>query len=183
MKIFKNNRNTAPPSGLTTVILNDSKKKPAELKKIISAMSTHNILIEKSGFIFNSSIIDNTLYIGILPYFIEGQRTRHYDIELPEQSKCLLYGFVNSNETLDLMFKPDKSTYLGEFLPDMAELFSNTYIRLARFLIENGFAEHFCFDFGTENIFGEIKLFNPIPETILDLASHEAPFDSNHIPG
>jgi hypothetical protein len=172
-----NNNDAIPPSRITEIILNKENKQPDELKSVIPALTNHDILIQKSGFIFNSSITDNCLCIGILPYFIDGQRTRHYDIDLPVKGKCLLYGFINSNETLDLLFKPARDTYNGAFLPGIADIFRDNYIRLARFFIENDFAGHFSFDLGTESLFDEIKIFPEAPATMLELARQPAPCD------
>jgi len=171
------NNNTIPSSGITYIVLNDKEKSSKEIKAIISSLSDHKILILKSGFIFNASIINDSLYMGVLPYFIEGERTHHYDIHLPLQGKCLIYGFINSNKTLDLLFKPTSETYNGCFLPGIADIFRDNYIRLARFLIENGFGRHVAFDFGTQSIFEETKLFVNIPRTVEDLALQIATFE------
>ena len=170
--------NNIPSSGLSRIILNNTEKSPKELKSIIFSLSDHKILILKSGFIFNASILDDSLYISILPYFIEGERTYHYDIHLPLQGKCLLYGFVNANKTLDLLFKPASETYNGCFLPGIADIFCDNYIRLTRFLIEDGFRRHFKSDLGTQNLFEETKLFANIPKTVEALALQIAPFDN-----
>lgn len=159
------------PSGLTKILLNKEEKSPRELKSIISALSDRDILIAKSGFLFNSSINGNGLCLGVLPYFIDGERTHHYDIELPESGKCILLGFINSNAALTLLFKPEKDTYdNGAFLPGMADVFRDNYIRLARFLIENGFFADFELDLVTKCLFDEIKMFEDIPATVKELA-------------
>ena len=95
-------------SGINRIFLNKKEKNARELKSIIAALSNHDILIEKSGFLFNSSINEDCLCIGILPYFINGERTHHYDIELPENGKCMLRGFINSNAMLAIIFVPEK---------------------------------------------------------------------------
>lgn len=177
MKTQTDKNNAIPPSGITGIILNNEEKSSKDLKSIVFSLSDPKILILKSGFIFNASILNNRLYIGILPYFIEGERTHHYDISLPLQGKCLLYGFINANKTLDLFFKPARDTYNGCFLPGIADIFLDNYIRLARFLIENGFERHFTFDLGTQNLFEETKLFALVPATVEDLALQVAPFD------
>lgn len=174
---MKSHNDIISPSGISRVLLNKAKKSPRELKSIIPALSNRDILIEKSGYLFNSSISGNCLCIGILPYFIEGQRTYHYDIELPEQGKCVLRGFINSNATVALLFEPDSDTYDGAFLPGVADIFRDNYVRLARFLLENGFSEDFEFDFGTKSIFEETKMFADIPATMKKLALQAAPFD------
>jgi len=171
------NNNTIPPSGIKNIVLNDEEKSSKDIKAIISSLSDYKILILKSGFIFNASILENSLYMGILPYFIEGERTYHYDIHLPLEGKSLLYGFINSNKTLDLLFKPNSETYNGYFLPGIADIFRDNYIRLARFLIKNGFGRHVAFDVGTQNLFEETKLFANIPKTVEALALQVAPFD------
>jgi len=170
-------------SGINKVFLNKKEKKACELKSIISALSNKDILIEKSGFLFNSSISDNCLCIGILPYFIDGQRTQHYDIELLGNGKCVLRGFINSNALLAILFQPEHNTYdlSSGFLPGMTELFCDNYVRLARFLIENGFSPDFELDLVTKCLFDEIKMFENIPSTVKELAMQESVFDAKSL--
>jgi hypothetical protein len=158
------------PSGITRILLNQEEKQAGELKSIMKALSNRKILIEKSGYLFNSSIKDNCLCIGILPYFVNGERTHHYDIELPVQGKCILYGFINSNTMLALLFKPDKETYYNGFQPEMAEVFRDNYVRLARFFIENGFPGKFELDLVTKCLFEEANMFTDVPSTVKELA-------------
>jgi hypothetical protein len=167
------------PSGITRILLNKEKKAPRELKSIMSAMSDRDILIEKSGYLFNSSINDNCLCLGILPYFINGERTHHYDIELPESGKCILLGFINSNALLAILFKPESDTYDNGFLPGMADVFCDNYVRLARFFIENGFPGEFELDLVTKCLFDETKMFTDIPGTVKELAMQASPFDKS----
>jgi len=164
--------NTVLSSGITKIILNGRETSNSEIKSVIFALSDMNILIQKSGYIFNSSILENCLCLGLLPYFIEGERTHHYDIDLPVKGKCVLYGFINSNRSLGILFKPDGDTYNGAFLPGIADLFRDNYIRLARFLINNGFSEDFRLDIATKNILEETKLLPEIPSTVKELALH-----------
>ena len=168
---------TIPPSGITKVILNDKVTTPAYQKSIISTLSNREILIRKNGYIFSSSIREDCLCLGILPYFIEGERTHHYDIDLSVKGKCILFGFINSNETIAILFKPDKETYNNGFLPGIVDVFRDNYIRLARFLINYGFAENFELDLATRNIMEESKLFTETPLTVRELALQPAPFD------
>ena len=166
-------------SGISRIFLNKKEKSTVELKSIISALSDRDMLIEKSGYLFNSSIKGNCLCIGILPYFINGERTHHYDIELPENGKCMLRGFINSNAMLAIIFKPEKDTYAnGDFLPGMADIFRDNYVRLARFFIENGFSADFELDLVTKCLFDEIKMFTEIPGTVKELAMQETSFDT-----
>jgi hypothetical protein len=142
-------------------------------------LSDKKILIQKSGYIFSSSIKDDCLYIGILPYFIEGERTHHYDIELPVKAKCVLLGFINSNGTIAILFKPDNETYNNGFLPGIADVFRDNYIRLARLLINYGFSRDFELDLATRNIIETSKLLSEVPLTVKELALQPAPFDIN----
>ena len=165
------------PSGISRIFLHNKEKSPGELKSIISALSNRDMLIEKSGYLFNSSINGNCLCIGILPYFVDGQRTHHYEIEIPENGKCVLLGFINSNETLTILFKPQSDTYNKVFLPGVAEIFCDNYVRLARFFLENGFFEDFKLDLVTKNLFEETNMFAEIPRTVKELALQAIPFD------
>ena len=166
-----------PSSGLTRILLNEKEKSAKDLKTVITTLSDHDMLIIKSGYLFNSSISDNCLCLGLLPYFIDGQRTYHYDIDLSVKGKCILFGFINPNETISLLFKPRKDTYNGTFLPGIADIFSDNYIRFARFLVENGFSGSFELDFSTKNLLEETKLFEDTPSTVKELALLPAPFE------
>jgi len=177
MTSYTDNNDVINSSGISRIFLNKEKKNPGELKSIMSALSDRNILIEKSGYLFNSSINGNCLSIGVLPYFVDGQRTHHYDIELPERGKCILSGFINSNTMLALLFKPESDTYNDGFLPGMADVFCDNYVRLARFFIENGFPGDFELDLVTKCLFEETKMFTDIPATVKELAMQVTPFD------
>lgn len=173
-----NNSEVIPPSGIKTIILIDKEIGFDEFKPIMAAISDLNILIQKSGYLFTSSIKGDSLCIGLLPYFIDGQRTHHYDIDLSVRGKCVLVGFVNSNETIAIYFKPSEDTYNGAFLPGIADVFCDNYIRLARFFFENGFSKNFDLDAGTKSILSETALFAEIPATLKELASFPAPYDT-----
>ena len=70
-----------------------------------------------------------------------------------------------------------KNTYDNGFLPGMADIFCDNYVRLARFLIENGFPGDFELDLVTKCLFDEIKMFEDIPATVKELALQVTPFD------
>lgn len=165
-----NSNDVIPPSGITRVILNNKERNKDDLASLIPALSDRDILIQKSGYIFNSSFSDNSFCLGLLPCCIGGQRTHHYEIDLPEKGKCVLFGFISPNETLAILFKPGKDIYNGVFLTGIAEIFRKNYILLARFLLENGFSEHFGIDFATKNLLEEAKLFATPPTTLKELA-------------
>ncbi|MEA2012344.1 MAG: hypothetical protein U9O87_04560 [Verrucomicrobiota bacterium] len=155
------------------IILNGEIKSSEETRSIISALSTREILIRNGGFIFNFSLKDTTLSFTVLPFFINRQRTHHYDIHLSEAGKCILYGFVNSNKTVTILFKSTSTSYVNGFLPGMAELFRKNYVILAIFMIKNGFQKTYPLDIVTKNLLEESKLFKNIPSTIQQLAEQK----------
>jgi hypothetical protein len=177
MKKYSIKIEIVPSSRITKVILNDKEMTSDELRPVMLALSDRDILIQKSGYIFNSSILDNCLCFGVLPYFIEGERTHHFDIDLPVKGKCVLYGFINSNQTLAILFKPNNDTYNNGFLPGIADIFRDNYIRFARVLVNNGFSENVELDQATINILEEIKLFTEPPSTIKELAQQNTTLD------
>jgi len=177
MTDHSNSNGIIPASGIARVILNDEEKSEESLGAIIPVLSNRDILIEKGGYIFNSSISDNCLCLSIRPCFIDGQRMYHYEIELPVKGECVLFGFITSNG-LALLFKPESNTYERGFLPGMAAIFRDNYVRLARFLVEHGFSRHFALEFTTISTLEEVRLFAEIPATVNELALRTAAFDA-----
>ncbi len=165
-----NDSDIIPPSGITRVILNNEEKNPEDLNCLISTLSNRDILIREKGYIFKSSIMGNCLRFGFLPFFVNGRAASHYEINFSADGQCALFGFIDSNGTLALLFKPNRNTYGAGFLPGMADIFRDNYIRLARFLIENGFSWDFILDFATEFILEKSKLFVKAPVTVKELA-------------
>jgi len=89
----------------------------------------------------------------------------------------MLRGFINSNAMFAILFKPESDTYDNGFLPGMADVFCDNYVRLARFFIENGFPCEFELDLVTKCLFDETKMFTDIPATVKELAMQASPFD------
>ena len=152
-------------SGISTVILNEKPASSEELKKIVTALCDKKIIVEKGGFLFSSCIRGNTLYIGILPYFTNGERNYHYNIELPED-KSILTGFINSNASLEIFFKLTIEEQKKKLTSDQIFRFRENYIKLCRFFLENGFSGSFKFSPIAIAPLVELGIFPEAPDTV-----------------
>lgn len=157
------------PSGITKTTLNGKLASSGDLKEALSALSDKLVLAEKGGYLFKSLIQDDHLYLGVLPYFINGQRALHHDIDLPEDPFTLI-GFINSNGSLGLVFKLSKEYFKEGLTSETICLFREQYIRFAAFLIENDFPTGFEIDIITKQLLVETGTFPDPPENVGELA-------------
>ncbi|MCK5199236.1 MAG: hypothetical protein KAR21_12835, partial [Spirochaetales bacterium] len=58
------------------------------------------------GFLLKVTVLADQIYIGIIPNFINGERTFHYDIEIGVENEFTLIGAVNHQQIFTLLFKP-----------------------------------------------------------------------------
>lgn len=154
---------------IDTIILNESKISSKEFRKVVVAICDKTVLVEKGGFLFSALIRDNTLYMGILPYFIEGQRAYHYNIKLPTE-KHILIGFINSNATIDIYFKLSSEEMKDGITEELLDYFRKSYKTFCSILIEHGFSEDFPFGPSTISVFQETGLFREIPQDVKQVA-------------
>lgn len=125
---------------ITEVVINKKVIAPKKVRKMITAMGDHKVIAAKGGYIFNVSFQESIIILGVLPYFIHGQRTRHYDIEMPEDY-YKLFGFINSNGSMDLMFKVSRAEYKTGLSVETKQQFAENCIDFAKFLVEYGFPQ------------------------------------------
>ena len=154
------------------IVLNELETSTDEFRSVVSALCNKTVLVEKGGFLFSALIKENTLYIGILPYFIEGERAYHYNINLPEE-KHILIGFINSNASIDIYFKLTKEEMENGIDEELLTYFRQSYISFCKILIEHGFEEDLPFGPLTINVFKETALFPNIPKNIKQVAVAE----------
>lgn len=142
---------------ITEFIVNGKVTSPKQLRKIVTAMGDANIIAVKGGYIFNVSFQDATMVLGVMPYLIHGQRTRHYDIKMPED-RYMLVGFINSNGTLDLMFKVSRAEYRAGLSDETKQHYADRCITFATIMLEYGLPEHCIINPITVAIMAEIEL-------------------------
>ena len=127
------------------VILNGTAAKPSALTLLKEALSTPNIVTEKGGYLFKSRMDGQAFHFGILPNFLNGQRTYHYDIDIGP-SEFNLIGSINANGSLTAVFKLDRAK-VGHPLPEaVREEYRRQYAVLAWFLIDCGLSPSFPLD-------------------------------------
>ncbi len=156
-------------SGIQNVILNEKKTDKNTLKQIIPALSNPTILNEKGGYIFKTLVLEDTLYLGLLPYLIDGKRTYHFNIKMP-QEEFVLIGFINSNGSIELLFKMKPEQYKAGLSLEEIKYYRKSYIKFARCLLEFKFNEEVKLDAVTRQALTEIKIFTEVPRNIKGLA-------------
>jgi hypothetical protein len=109
---------------------------------LISAFNSRSILTEKGGYIFKAASDSKKLHFGVLPHFLEGERTHHYDIELPRKFSEVLVGTLNPEGVFSILFIP-KNKLLGN---EELSSYRMMYIDLAAGLIERGLNITGCLD-------------------------------------
>ena len=118
-----------------SIYINKVKAGKKLIKSVTAAMSNPKILTEKGGFLFKISYTQNKLYFGIIPSFLGGERTHHYEIEMNHEDEYTLIGGINSSGVMTLLFKPAaqplrkeaKSNYYKTFQTFAFFLFNNGY--------------------------------------------------------
>jgi hypothetical protein len=157
-------------SGIKKVILNGKKTRKSIIKQAVSALHNKTIIAEKGGYLFKVHIQNHHLHIGIVPYYINGQRAHHYDIEITEH-KYTLTGFINSNKSISLLVKLTQEEYKKGLSLEDKTRFHETYIRFALFLLEYGYPESTEIDMVTRMLLKELELSKEIPTTIKELGN------------
>ncbi len=147
------------------VVLNGDAVSAKELSLLAEALSTPGIVTEKGGYLFKSRMDGQRFHLGILPNFLNGLRTYHYDIDIGPSAFNLI-GSIKANGTLTVVFKPDRAK-LGHPLPDAdREEYRRQYAELARFLIECGLPPSFPLDSISTDVLREAQLSE---ESAIDL--------------
>jgi hypothetical protein len=157
-------------SGITKIVFNGKPTKARQLMRVVKALSDKTILADKGGYIFSLHIDDDTLHIGILPYFIGNERSRHYDIDIPE-GKFNLIGFVNVNAFVELFFKLSRDDYLKGLNDDEVARYRENYVRFSRFMMELNFPIHTELSFETQDLLRKLNIIPNPPKTIGELAN------------
>ncbi len=155
------------------IILNGEEKNPNEIRKILAAISNKKILKEKGGYVTKTSILDNHFFIGIIPAFIEGRKKYHYDIKLEYENQFTLIGSINADETMTIVFKLDKETYLRGLSEKEKAKMRNNYIKFARVFTDNGFPEDFKLDSSTIMLLERSRLFEKTPKILEEISKVE----------
>ena len=157
------------------VIFNGKAVVPREkLKTIVSALSNRDVITEKGGFIFKSRLDDETLNLGILPWFVDGARTYHYNIDIGE-SKFNLIGFINPNYTVTILFKLDREDLQKGLSKGDQENFLRQYAGLAGLLVKYGFPRDFPLDQISGDVLEIAGICSSRIKTLGELAQLEEP--------
>ena len=151
------------------VTLNGKTGKPSIARSFIAALNDERIITEKGGFLFKALAAGDRLVLGVTPCFIDGERTYHYDSQLPGEDEFTLIGSVTPDGIFEILFKPLSM----ELSPEEIRKYADTYVMLARFLLENGYSRRGMFDMVTISLLLEAGLFHPVPRDLAGLASDD----------
>lgn len=153
-----------------TIILNGEAVSPKDISLLAEAVSTPNTVAEKGGYLFKSRADEQAFHLGILPNFLNGQRTYHYDIDITP-SEFNLIGSINVNGSVTAVFKLDQAK-LGHPLSqaDRTE-YRKQYAQLARFLIGCGLSPSVALDSISTDTLQEAQLCKECAVTLGLLAT------------
>ncbi len=162
------------PNPITKVTFNGKTGKPKLVAPLIHALNTPAILIEKSGFLFQATIRGHRLILGVLPYFIDGQRSMHYDIKLSVKTQFTLIGNISADGQFTILFRPD----CDELSPEAKRTYADSYVPVARGLRTGGLLSDGPLDAITIQLLTEADLFPTTPQSITELAQQPCSTDS-----
>lgn len=160
-------------SHVREVTLNGKTGKPSIARSFIEALNDERIITEKGGFLFKVLVAGEMLVLGVTPCFIDGERTYHYNSQLPGEDEFTLIGSITPDGTFEILFKPLSL----ELSPEDIRKYADTYVMFARFLLENGYSGQGRLDTMTVSMLREAGLFNQVPEDIIGLASSACSLD------
>ena len=157
-------------SKIKKIIINGNPAKPCEVRKIISSISDKNILIEKGGYLFTVLISGDCCNLGILPYQIDGTRKYHFELDMPAD-ELILTGFINTNNSITLLFKLTPEKYKRGLSPKEKSAFKEAFYRFFCFLLEYGFPGNFEIDTVTQDLLTSSGILKTAPHTAEELVS------------
>lgn len=160
-------------SHVQEVTLNGKTGKPSSARSFIRALNDERIITEKGGFLFKALIAGDRLVLGVTPCFINGEKTYHYDTQLPGENEFTLIGSVAPGGIFEILFKPLSRELSHEDIREYADI----YVRLARFLLENDYSGRGTLDLVTVSLLRETGFFHPAPENLTGLASKACSLD------
>lgn len=133
-------------------------------RKVLKSIQNSKILTDKGGFLFRSSITEKNYYIGLIPNFINGERSHHYDIVLDCEDRYRLTGFFNADKTLNILFTPPEDKKL------ITELFKrelkDSYKKTAAIFMFYGIAGEIELDWITKKILTELNMCSSVPDNL-----------------
>lgn len=153
---------------INKIILNRDLIANKEIKRIISSLADKSILTAKGGFLIKSTVIGSVIHLAVIPYQIDGERTYHYNMIMPENAEYILTGFINSNLSLTLIIDNKKYKELNRV---QKKEFLIQYVLLSKFLIENGFNKNFSLDVITLQVINNLTEKKNYMNNIFDLAN------------
>ena len=119
--------------------------------------------MQAGGFLFKTCLVEEKLYIGIIPAISEGERLHHYDINIPD-SKHLI-GSISATGEFSILFSTEKE----ELNDKTRKLWRLQYSAFTAVLFALGYSKRGDLDWISQQIIKETNLFDPIPETLSEI--------------
>lgn len=156
---------------MNRIYINNKKANRKTIKAMIEAISNKTILTEKGGFLLKVTALNDKLYIGIIPNYINGERTHHYDIKIGVENEFTLIGAVNNQIILTLLFKPATPVLSTE----ARNRYRSVYKLFAEFLFTNGFSQGGELDWITQKIIKDSGISSKEIKSLkeLEIRSHQ----------
>jgi hypothetical protein len=164
-----------PPSGIKKIIISEvgENRKSSEPREIpAKEMKSKIAELNRGGFLFSAEIKGDALTIGIAH-----PGAGHADIKDPVPSIHMLRGRTDPETGEISLVLSDPKVIMDLFEANatdpgekIVEKISDTYIRLARALIELGFSGTFTFSSGTRQVMDMNLMFKNIPGTLEELS-------------
>ncbi len=129
-----------------------------ELREILTAVADPKVLAVKGGFLIKLALQGQVLDLALLPYQIDGQRTYHYNMILPEECACILTGFINTNRSITMMIdQPHDKTSRQPLSVEQRKAYLQSFLDFADLFIRHGFDPGFELDLITNQILQKLS--------------------------
>lgn len=151
-----------------TFFLNGKKAGRSITRDMMNALNSPSIRTEKGGYLFKSLLLENQFYLGILPSFHQGDRTYHYQIEMP-QGKGMISGVLNPEGIFTLLIIEKQ-----EFSESLKEAYRKSYQALAEELLAAGLNPPGPLDDISCQLIKQLDLFPNAPGSLQDLLESPA---------
>ncbi|MBI9105702.1 MAG: hypothetical protein JEZ04_03100 [Spirochaetales bacterium] len=154
---------------LKKLYLNGKKAGGKSSRELISALNNRKIRTEKGGYLFKAGSDHKNLYLAVIPCIIDGERTHHYDIVLPESIEYFLTGSITPEGVFTILFIPKQKPLSRE----MKRSYHSAYIDLALGLLCRGLDEPGELDGVSRMMLVETEVMTTAPDSLLEMLNQE----------
>jgi hypothetical protein len=149
------------PTRPSELVLNGERLDWAAGCERLSGMVAPAVVTRAGGLLFKAGSEPGALQLLVRPWFVDGQRTYHYDMILPDAADPTLAGDLTSSGRLALLFGPD--------VEDLAAL-RGLCVALAAALLDAGLEPTLPLEAVSRQALHEVGLVDQPPATLGELA-------------